>query len=134
MKSGDIMFEQNKYINNYVKDNYRTIKFRVRKDDKLITRKLESIENINRYIYSLILKDINDNRVYNYINDSIDIDFELSKPMEKLIKDAEVADYLNDYGQYMNYAYAIDTRAKNEVNKHIITEGQWNKLAKRYCL
>ena len=128
------MFEQNKYVNKYVKDNYRTIKFRVRKDDKLITRKLESIENINRYIYSLILKDINDNRVYNYINDSIDINFELSKPMEKLIRDAETADYLNDYGQYMNYAYAIDARAKNETNKHILTEGQWNKLTKRYCL
>ena len=128
------MFEQNKYVNEYVKDNYRTIKFRVRKDDKLMSYKLENIDNINRYIYNLILKDINDNRIYNYINDSIKINFELSDPMKKLIKDAEIADYLSDYGQYMNYAYAIDTRAKNETNKHILTEGQWNKLIKRYCL
>lgn len=128
------MFEQNKYVNEYVKDNYRTIKFRVRKDDKLMSYKLENIDNINRYIYNLILKDINDNRIYNYINDSIKINFELSDPMKKLIKDAEIADFLNDYGQYMNYAYAIDTRAKNETNKHILTEGQWNKLIKRYCL
>ena len=128
------MFEQNKYVNKYVKENYRTIKFRVRRDDKLVSYKLENTENINRYIYNLIIKDINDNRIYNYINDSIDINFELSKPMQKLIKDAEIADYLNDYGQYMNYAYAIDTRAKNETNKHMLTEGQWNRLTKRYCL
>lgn len=131
---GEIMFEQNKYVNKYVKENYRTIKFRVRRDDKLVSYKLENTENINRYIYNLIIKDINDNRIYNYINDSIDINFELSKPMQKLIKDAEIADYLNDYGQYMNYAYAIDTRAKNETNKHMLTEGQWNRLTKRYCL
>lgn len=134
MYLGDIMFEQNKYINEYVKDNYRTIKFRVRKDDKLVSYKLENTKNINRYIYNLILKDINDNRIYNFINDSIDINFDLSDPMKKLIKEAEIADYMNDYGQYMNYAYAIDTRAKNEANKHILSEGQWNKLIMRYCL
>lgn len=128
------MFEQNKYINKYVKDNYRTIKFRVRKDDKLMTYKLENTDNINRYIYNLILKDINENKTYNFIDGSVDIDFELSSPMQKLINDAETADYLNDYGQYMNYAYAIDTRAKNETSKHLLTEGQWNKLIKRYCL
>ena len=134
MKLGDNMFEQNKYVNEYVKDKYRTIKFRVRKDDKIVSHKLENTENINRYIYNLILKDINDNRTYNFIDDSIDINFELSKPMEKLIKGAEIADYLNDYGEYSNYAYAIDTRAKNETNKHILSEEQWNRLIKRYCL
>lgn len=131
---GDNMFEQNKYVNEYVKENYRTIKFRVRRDDKLVSHKLNNTENINRYIYDLILKDINSNRIYNFIDDSVDINFELSNPMKKLIKEAEIADYINDYGQYMNYAYAIDTRAKNETNKHILTEGQWNKLIKRYCL
>lgn len=128
------MFDQNKYVNEYVKDNYRTIKFRVRKDDKLVSYKLENTDNINRYIYNLILKDINDNKTYNFINDSVDITFELSEPMKKLVNDAEIADYMNDYGQYMNYAYAIDTRAKNETNKHLLTEGQWNRLIKRYCL
>ena len=128
------MFEQNKYVNKYVKENYRTIKFRVRRDDKLVSHKLNNTENINRYIYDLILKDINSNRIYNFIDDSIDINFELSNPMKKLIKEAEIADYINDYGQYMNYAYAIDTRAKNETNKHMLTEGQWNKLIKRYSL
>ena len=128
------MFDQNKYVNKYVKDNYRTIKFRVRKDDKLVSYKLENTDNINRYIYNLILKDINDNKIYNFIDDSVDITFELSEPMKKLVNDAEIADYMNDYGQYMNYAYAIDTRAKNETNKHLLTEGQWNRLIKRYCL
>ena len=128
------MFDQNKYVNEYVKDNYRTIKFRVRKDDKLVSYKLENTDNINRYIYNLILKDINDNKTYNFIDDSVDITFELSEPMKKLVNDAEIADYMNDYGQYMNYAYAIDTRAKNETNKHLLTEGQWNRLIKRYCL
>lgn len=128
------MFNQNKYVNEYVKSNYKTIKFRIRKDDKLLCRKLENVDNVNRYIYNLILNDINENRIYNFINDSIVIDFKLSNPMKKLIKEAEVADYMNDYGQYMNYSYAIDTRAKNEVNKHLLTEGQWNKLIERYCL
>ena len=128
------MFEQNKYINKYVKENYRTIKFRVRKDDRIVSYKLENTDNINRYIYDLILKDINENKTYNFIDDSVDITFELSEPLKKLINEAEIADYLNDYGQYMNYAYAIDTRAKNETNKHIMTEGQWNKLIKRYSL
>lgn len=128
------MFEQNKYVNEYVKENYRTIKFRVRKDDKLVSYKLDNIDNINRYIYNLILKDINENRSYNFIDESVDIGFELSNPMKKLVEEAEIADYINDYGQYMNYAYAIDTRAKNETSKHILTEGQWNKLTRRYCL
>ena len=101
---------------------------------ELVSHKLNNTENINRYIYDLILKDINSNRIYNFIDDSVDINFELSNPMKKLIKEAEIADYINDYGQYMNYAYAIDTRAKNETNKHMLTEGQWNKLIKRYCL
>lgn len=43
---------------------------------------------------------------------SININFELSNPMKKLIEEAELADYLNDYGRDMNYAYVIDTRAK----------------------
>lgn len=128
------MFDKNKYINEYVKDNYKTIKFRVRKDDKLLCCKLKNVDNMNRYIYNLILKDIEENRTYNYINKAVNINFELSDPMMKLIEEAELADYLNDYGSYMNYAYAIDTRAKNETNKHILTEGQWNKLCKRYCL
>lgn len=128
------MFEQNKYINEYVKENYKTIKFRVRKDDKLICCKLENVDNMNRYIYNLILKDIEENRTYNFINNDIDINFKISDPMKKLVEEAELADYLNDYGKYMNYAYAIDTRAKNETNRHILTESQWNKLCKRYCL
>ena len=30
------MFDQQKYINSFIKDNYRTIKLRIRNDDKLI--------------------------------------------------------------------------------------------------
>lgn len=128
------MFQKQEYINKYIKENYRTIKFRIRKDDKMIEKKLEKVGNINHYIYDLIIKDIYDNPDFNFINSNISINFELSDPMKKLIKEAEEADLADDYGLYMNIAYAIDTRAKNENAKHVLTEGQWNKLVQRYCL
>lgn len=128
------MFDQRKYINNYVKDNYKTIKFRVRKDDEVVIKKISNVNNLNQYLLSLVKKDINENRVYNYINNDVVIDFELSKPMQKLVNDAEDADYLDDYGLYMNLAYAIDSQAKKETTHHIIRESQWKQLMRRYEL
>lgn len=70
----------------------------------------------------------------NFINKKTKIDFEVSKTMKGLISKADEADLLNNYGTYMNYAYAIDAQAKKETGKRILTESQWNKLSKRYCL
>ena len=128
------MFNQKNYINNYIKNSYKSIKVRIRKDNALLINKIESVENVNQYIVDLILKDIYENRVYNFINNNILIDFDLSPKIEKLIKEAEEADLMNDYGLYMNLAYAIDAQAKKEVSHHELKESQWNKLIMRYCL
>lgn len=128
------MFNQQKYINDFIKDNYKTLKIRIRKDDKLLIAKLLEVDNINKYISSLILEDIYRNRVYHFIDNDIDIDFELSKTMQDLVDEAEKADILNDYGLYMNVADAIDSQGKKETSHHIIRESQWKKLTKRYSL
>ena len=62
------------------------------------------------------------------------IDFDLSLKIEKLIKETEEADLLNDYELYMNFAYTIDAEAKKEVSHYDLKERQWNKLSRRYCL
>lgn len=128
------MFNQQKYINSYLKDNYKTIKVRVRKDDLILLNKINNVGNINRYILELIKKDIYENRRYNYINDEIKIDFELSPTMANLVKDAEDADILNDYGLYINLADAIDSQGKKEATHHIISETEWRKLVRRYAI
>lgn len=128
------MFDQQKYINSFIKDNYRTIKLRIRNDDKLLINKINNVGNINKYILNLIKKDIIENRVYNYINNEIEIDFELSITMEDLINKAEEADILDDYGLYMNLTDAIDSQGKKEASQHIITETEWRILTRRYCL
>ena len=128
------MFDQQKYINSYMKQNYKSLKIRIRKDDKLLMKKLSDVKNVNQYISSLIMKDIYENAKFNFINDGIKIDFELSPKMKNLIKGAEKADLLNQYGTYMNYAYAIDAQGKKETTHHQLRESQWNKLIDRYCL
>lgn len=128
------VFDQQKYINSYIKDNYRTIKLRIRNDDKVLINKINNVDNINKYILELIKKDILENRIYNYIDNKIEIDFELSITMEDLVNKAEEADLLDDYGLYMNLADAIDSQGKKEVSNHVITETEWKKLTRRYCL
>ena len=128
------MFNQQNYINEYIKNSYKTIKLRVRKDDKLLLDKISEVDNINKYIIDLILDDIYRNRTYHFINNNIDIDFEMSKTMRDLVNEAEKADILNDYGLYMNIADAIDSQGKKEASHHIITESQWKRLTRRYCL
>lgn len=71
---------------------------------------------------------------YNYINNDVKIDFELSHTMQDLVDKAEKADILEDYGLYMNLADAIDSQVKKEVSRHLITETEWNKLVSRYTL
>lgn len=128
------MFNQQKYINSFIKENYKTIKLRIRYDDKLVINKLSETDNVNKYLISLILKDVYENPSYHFLNDDVEIDFSLSPVMKKLVDKAEDADLLNDYGLYMNIAYAIDSQAKKETKQHVITESQWNKLTRRYCL
>ena len=128
------MFNQQNYINEYIKNSYKTIKLRVRKDDKLLLDKISEVDNINKYIIDLILDDIYRNRTYHFINNNIDIDFEMSKTMRDLVNEAEKADILNDYGLYMNIADAIDSQGKKEASHHIISESQWKRLTRRYCL
>lgn len=131
---GKHMFNQQEYINDFIKDHYKTLKIRIRKDDQILMNKISSVDNINQYIISLINEDIYRNHKYNFINNEVKIDFELSKTMQHLINKAEKADVLNDYGLYMNIAYAIDSQAKKETSHHIIRESEWKQLTKRYCL
>ena len=126
------MFNQQEYINDFIKENYKTLKIRIRKDNKLLMNKISSVDNVNKYISSLILKDIYRNRSYNYINNDIEIDFELSKTMKSLVDEAEKADILDDYGLYMNIAAAIDSQGKKETTHHQLRESEWKKLTKRY--
>ena len=128
------MFNQQKYINSFIKDNYKELKIRIRKDDKLLLNKLNEVDNVTKYISSLIIEDIYRNREYHFINNDIMIDFHLSKTMQDLIDEAEKADILNDYGLYMNIADAIDSQGKKETTHHLLRESEWKKLTRRYCL
>lgn len=128
------MFDQQKYINSYMKQNYKSLKIRIRKDDKLLMKKLSDVKNVNQYISSLIMKDIYENREFNYINDKVKINFKLSKTMKNLVDRAERADLLDDYGLYMNLADAIDSQGKLETTHHEMREIEWIKLTQRYCL
>ena len=128
------MFNQQEYINTYLKDKYKTIKVRVRNDDKVLINKINNCDNINKYILELIKKDIYENRKYNYINNEVEIDFDLTPTMSDLVKKAEEADILEDYGLYMNLADAIDSEGKKEATHHIISETEWRKLVRRYVI
>ena len=50
---------QLKYISNYNKENYKMYQFRVKKSDKVLITKLDSVSNRNVYIRDLIMEDIN---------------------------------------------------------------------------
>lgn len=52
-------FNQNEYISNFNKNNYKMYQFRVKKSDANIIKYLDSIENRNGYIVSLINTDLN---------------------------------------------------------------------------
>lgn len=125
------MFDQQNYINSYIKKNYKTIKIRIRNDDTKVINKLRSVGNVNKYILNLIRNDIKN---YHYINSDVIIDFKLSKTMEDLVYKAEEADLEDDYGLYMNLCDAIDSQAKKEVTNHQITDTEWRKLVRRYVI
>ena len=128
------MFNEQQYLNNYVKENYKGFKLRIRKDDDVLIDYLSTKENLNKYLTSLIWKDLLKHHEYNFINNEIKIDFELSKTLDDLIEKAEKADYFNDYGLYINLVDAIDSQAKKETTHHQMRESNWIKLTQRYCL
>lgn len=128
------MFDQSAYVNRYIKENYKTIKLRVRKDDDEVLEKIKSVDNVNQYLISLIRMDAKHPRNYHCIDDSVKIDFPVSSTMQDLIDKAEEADLNDDYGLYMNLADAIDSQGKLEASRHWITDGQWMTLLKRYTV
>ena len=128
------MFNQQKYINDFIKETYKELKIRIRKDDVILMRKLQEVDNVTKYISKLIEEDVYRNHVYRFINDEIKIDFSLSKTMQNLVDEAEKADILDDYGLYMNVADAIDSQGKKETTHHQLRESEWKKLTRRYCL
>lgn len=128
------MFKEQKYINEYNKENYKNFKFRVRKDDKFLLNALSNVDNVNKYIASLITQDVLKHHKYNFINDNVQIDFQLSDTMQDLVNEIEKADVLNDFGLYMNLADAIDSQGKKETTHHELRENEWKQLTQRYSL
>ncbi|MCQ2795903.1 MAG: hypothetical protein MJ213_01150, partial [Bacilli bacterium] len=92
------MFDKNKYISEFNKQNYRDLKLRIRKDDNIVLSAIDKSENINKYIRDLIYEDALKKINHKYINDDFKIDFVLSKTMKQLVNKAEEADFLEDYG------------------------------------
>ena len=121
-----------KYINKYIKDKYRTFKFRVRKENQEVINRLSDANNMTKYIITLIEEDIKRNKKYNYLDASVKIDFELPQNIKSLVEDAERADLEDDYGLYMNLACAIDTNAKNATTKRQLNDFQWETLVRRF--
>ena len=70
----------------------------------------------------------------NFINDKIQIDFQVPTVLQDLIDIAEQADKNNELGLYMAYADAIDTAAKNCCADGAISQAQWNALCRRYAM
>ena len=59
VRGDNMSFNQNEYISNFNKNNYKMYQFRVKKSDDNIIKYLDNIENRNGYIVSLINNDLN---------------------------------------------------------------------------
>ena len=59
IRGDNMAFNQNEYISNFNKNNYKMYQFRVKKSDDNIIKYLDNIENRNGYIVSLINTDLN---------------------------------------------------------------------------
>lgn len=87
------------YISKYNKENYKQYIFRVRKDDKEIINKIDSISNKNAYFYSLVSNESNNNpNIYSI------------KKIKQIIKPI-----LNKYGIFEIYLFG--SYARGEANK-----------------
>ena len=128
------MFDKKKYINSYNKEHYKDFKIRINKEEGILIDFLSKKKSINKYLITLIWNDFFVSHEHNFINDNIKINFKLSRTMQNLCERAEKADYLDDYGLYMNLADAIDSQAKKETTHGQMRESEWNMLASRYRL
>ncbi len=90
-------FNQNEYISNFNKNNYKMYQFRVKKSDDNIIKYLDNIENRNGYIVSLINTDLNKS-IYTI------------KEIKTIIKPI-----LNKYG--ITEIYLFGSYARGEANK-----------------
>ena len=52
-------FDQRSYINDFKKKNYKRVGIQIPLKDVEVIKKLESVENKNRYLIDLIRQDIN---------------------------------------------------------------------------
>ena len=68
---------------------------------------------------------------YQWIDDSVKIDFPVAKWIEDAMKQLEECDLNNDY-MYFTYNDALWVDLKNWVAKGKMTETQWDKIMERY--
>ena len=97
IRGDNMAFNQNEYISNFNKNNYKMYQFRVKKSDDNIIKYLDNIENRNGYIVSLINSDLNKS-IYTI------------KEIKTIIKPI-----LNKYG--INEIYLFGSYARGEANK-----------------
>ena len=97
VRGDNMSFNQNEYISNFIKNNYKMYQFRVKKSDDNIIKYLDNIENRNGYIVSLINTDLNKS-IYTI------------KEIKTIIKPI-----LNKYG--ITEIYLFGSYARGEANK-----------------
>ena len=97
VRGDNMSFNQNEYISNFNKNNYKMYQFRVKKSDDNIIKYLDNIENRNVYIVSLINTDLNKS-IYTI------------KEIKTIIKPI-----LNKYG--ITEIYLFGSYARGEANK-----------------
>lgn len=68
---------------------------------------------------------------HNWINDEIEIDFDVPKSLQYLIDELEKLDAAEDYA-YFNYSEALDDGAKELVVQGKLTKEQWDLLCTKY--
>ena len=66
-----------------------------------------------------------------WINNEIEIDFEVPKSLQNLIDKLEKYDAAEDY-TYFNYSEALDDGAKELVVRGKLTKEQWDLLCAKY--
>ena len=73
-----------------------------------------------------------DGRKFQWIDDSVVIDFKLPNSVKLLIQEIEEADINNDYGTFMNKVDALEGITKDSIYNGAITSKQRDILLKRY--
>lgn len=69
--------------------------------------------------------------MHRWINDEVEIDFEIPKSLFNVIDELERCDREEDYG-YWDWADALDVGAKEYVRQGKLTEKQWATLCRKY--